>query len=100
MELTKAEERVPAPESGAGAPPDGVTEAPDPYAAAAEYLGRYEIAESDELPPFAGGAVGFFGYDLVRTVEPLPGAQSGSGRPPRHGADDHRRAGRVRPSAP
>ena len=22
-------------------------------------------------PPFTGGAVGFFGYDLVRTVEPL-----------------------------
>ena len=58
-------------ESGAGAAPDRVTEAPDPYAAAAEYLGRYEIAEPDELPPFAGGAVGFFGYDLVRTVEPL-----------------------------
>jgi len=52
--------------------PDRVTDAPDPYAAAAEYLGRYEIAEPDELPPFAGGAVGFFGYDLVRTVEPLP----------------------------
>ncbi len=51
---------------------DRVTDAPDPYAAAAEYLGRYEIAEPDELPPFAGGAVGFFGYDLVRTVEPLP----------------------------
>jgi anthranilate synthase component 1 len=58
-------------ESGAGAEPDRVTDAPDPYAAAAEYLGRYEIAEPDELPPFAGGAVGFFGYDLVRTVEPL-----------------------------
>ncbi len=58
-------------ESGAGASPDRVIEAPDPYAAAAEYLGRYEIAEPDELPPFAGGAVGFFGYDLVRTVEPL-----------------------------
>jgi anthranilate synthase component 1 len=25
----------------------------------------------DEAPPFTGGAVGFFGYDLVRTVEPL-----------------------------
>jgi anthranilate synthase component 1 len=56
-------------ESGTEA--DQVSEAPDPYAAAAEYLGRYEIAEPDELPPFAGGAVGFFGYDLVRTVEPL-----------------------------
>ena len=32
-------------ESGAGAAPDRVTEAVDPYAAAAEYLGRYEIAE-------------------------------------------------------
>ncbi len=58
-------------ESGAGAAPDRVTDAPDPYAATAEYLGRYEIAEPDALPPFAGGAVGFFGYDLVRTVEPL-----------------------------
>jgi anthranilate synthase component 1 len=58
-------------ESGGGAPPDRVVDAPDPYAAVAEYVGRFEIAEPDELPPFAGGAVGFFGYDLVRTVEPL-----------------------------
>jgi anthranilate synthase component I len=58
-------------ESGSGAAPDRVVNAPDPYAAVAEYLGRFEIAEPDELPPFAGGAVGFFGYDLVRTVEPL-----------------------------
>jgi anthranilate synthase component 1 len=40
----------------------------------ADYLARFEIAEPDELPPFAGGAVGFFGYDLVRTVEPLGAA--------------------------
>jgi anthranilate synthase component I len=59
-------------ESGGGAPPDRVVEAPDPYAAVADYVGRFKIAEPDELPPFAGGAVGFFGYDLVRTVEPLP----------------------------
>src|SRR5512144_2645538 len=58
-------------ESGSGAEPDRATDAADPYAAVAEYLGRYEIAEPGELPPFAGGAVGFFGYDLVRTVEPL-----------------------------
>jgi anthranilate synthase component 1 len=58
-------------EAGAGGKPDRTSDAPDPYAAAAEYLGRYEIAEPEELPPFAGGAVGIFGYDLVRTVEPL-----------------------------
>ncbi len=60
-----------APESHTGTPADRTIEAPDPYAAVADYLGRYEIAEPDRLPPFAGGAVGFFGYDLVRTVEPL-----------------------------
>jgi anthranilate synthase component 1 len=58
-------------ESGSGAPPYRTLAAPDPYAAVADYLGRFEIAEPDRLPPFAGGAVGFFGYDLVRTVEPL-----------------------------
>jgi anthranilate synthase component 1 len=54
---------------GPGREPDRATEVDDPYGAVAEYLGRYEIAQPDELPPFAGGAVGFFGYDLVRTVE-------------------------------
>jgi anthranilate synthase component 1 len=43
----------------------------DPYALAEEFVNRYEVADLRELPPFAGGAVGFFGYDLVRTVEPL-----------------------------
>lgn len=46
-------------------------DAPDPYAAVAAYLEQYRVAEVDGLPPFAGGAVGLFGYDLVRTVEPL-----------------------------
>ena len=27
--------------------------------------------KTEGLPPFAGGAVGLFGYDLVRTIEPL-----------------------------
>jgi anthranilate synthase component I len=46
-------------------------EAPDPYAAVAASLDRFRLAPVEGLPPFAGGAVGFFGYDLVRTVEPL-----------------------------
>jgi anthranilate synthase component I len=43
----------------------------DPYALAAEELARFRPAPLPELPPFAGGAVGMFAYDLVRTVEPL-----------------------------
>jgi anthranilate synthase component 1 len=43
----------------------------DPYALAAAEVARYRQAPLPDLPPFAGGAVGFFGYDLVRTVEPL-----------------------------
>jgi anthranilate synthase component I len=46
---------------------------PDPYAAVAERLGRYRIAPLEGLPPFAGGAVGLFGYDLVRAAEPSVG---------------------------
>src|SRR5918999_4053197 len=47
---------------------------PDPYAAVAEELARYRIAPLDGLPPFAGGAVGLFGYDLVRSAEPTVGS--------------------------
>ena len=43
----------------------------DPYALCAETVARYGQAQLPGLPPFAGGAVGFFGFDLVRTVEPL-----------------------------
>jgi len=46
-------------------------DAPDPYAAIAERLSVFRPAPVKDLPPFFGGAVGFFGYDLVRTVEPL-----------------------------
>ena len=53
------------------AEPERVSDAADPYAAVAEYLDRYEVAKLADLPPFSGGAVGYFGYDLVRTVEPL-----------------------------
>src|SRR3954449_4426788 len=45
----------------------------DPYAAVAEELERYRLAPLEGLPPFAGGAVGLFGYDLVRSAEPTVG---------------------------
>jgi anthranilate synthase component 1 len=46
----------------------------DPYALAAESVARFSQAPMQDPPPFAGGAVGFFAYDLVRTVEPLGAA--------------------------
>src|SRR5882757_8960092 len=43
----------------------------DPYAFAAAEVSSLRQAPWPDMPPFAGGAVGYFGYDLVRTVEPL-----------------------------
>ena len=45
----------------------------DPYAAVGRELERYRVAPLEGLPPFAGGAVGLFGYDLVRHAEPTVG---------------------------
>jgi anthranilate synthase component I len=58
-------------EKAVGEAPTRAEPAPDPYAAVAERLREYRPAPVAGLPPFAGGAVGFFAYDLVRTVEPL-----------------------------
>ena len=43
----------------------------DPYELAEQEVSRHRQAEIPGLPPFAGGAVGFFGYDCVRAVERL-----------------------------
>ncbi len=45
----------------------------DPYELVAEQLARFDQAPLPEgdRAPFTGGAVGVFGYDLVRAVEPL-----------------------------
>src|SRR5258707_14633051 len=58
-------------EAAGGEGPSRSEPAPDPYAAVAERFADFRPAPVEGLPPFAGGAVGFFGYDLVRTVEPL-----------------------------
>jgi anthranilate synthase component I len=43
----------------------------DPYTLAADRVAHFDQAPIAGGPPFTGGAVGFFGYDLVRAVEPL-----------------------------
>jgi anthranilate synthase component I len=58
-------------EAAPDAEPVSVRAVDDPYGAVSEYLDAFRLPPVDDLPPFAGGAVGFFGYDLVRTVEPL-----------------------------
>ena len=46
----------------------------DPYAARATRSSPATGSRrSTDLPPFAGGAVGMFGYDLVRSAEPTIG---------------------------
>jgi anthranilate synthase component 1 len=35
-------------------------------------LGKYRSVKIPGLPPFTGGAVGYFGYDMVRLVENIP----------------------------
>src|SRR4051812_10639439 len=54
-----------------GGEPTNVEPEADPSGAAAPRFAAYQPAPVADLPPFTGGAVGFFGYDLVRTVEPL-----------------------------
>lgn len=35
-------------------------------------LSRFHSVEIPNLPPFTGGAVGYFGYDMVRVIENIP----------------------------
>ena len=44
----------------------------DPLKFLKDLMGRYRPAYVDGLPRFYGGAVGFFGYDIVRYFERLP----------------------------
>ncbi|SDG88225.1 aminodeoxychorismate synthase, subunit I [Bradyrhizobium sp. Rc2d] len=44
----------------------------DPWEVLRGLLARYKEAHRPDLPPFQGGAAGFLGYDLNRTLERLP----------------------------
>jgi anthranilate/para-aminobenzoate synthase component I len=45
-------------------------EAADPLAWIEQFQARYRVAEHPDMPRFAGGLVGYFGYDTVRYIEP------------------------------
>lgn len=47
-----------------------ITEHQDPLAFIQDYIKSFSVPELDELPRFAGGLVGYMGYDIVRYVEP------------------------------
>jgi anthranilate synthase component 1 len=47
-------------------------EVEDPLAELRSRLAAVRVAHPTELPPFAGGAVGYAGYDVVRYTEHLP----------------------------
>lgn len=51
---------------------DAPSEGPDPFAEARALLGRVAGGTVEGLPPFAGGLVGYLGYDLGRRFERLP----------------------------
>src|SRR4028119_1052847 len=56
----------------------GVTEE-DPWRLVQLLLRRYRVDRVEGLPPFLGGAVGYFGYDLGRTLERLAAPAAGGG---------------------
>ena len=37
-----------------------------------DMMSKYKFAINDSLPSFCGGAVGYFGYDVIRFIEKLP----------------------------
>src|SRR5690606_1501941 len=47
----------------------------DPFTALQRALARYRMDTLPGLPPFQGGAAGYFGYELGRHLEELPQAR-------------------------
>lgn len=44
---------------------------PDPLSCVEDYLHSHKVAPLTENLRFGGGLVGYFGYDLIRTIEPI-----------------------------
>ena len=48
----------------------------DPLVLVEEVLSKYKLVDSEDLPRFYGGAVGYLGYETVRYFEDLPMAEN------------------------
>lgn len=48
----------------------------NPFLILQQQLSRYKFSRQDELPPFQGGALGYFSYDLLHHLENIPSHQS------------------------
>jgi len=51
---------------------DGTEHHGDPLKAIERIFRNFKVAGAESLPPFIGGGVGFFGYDVIRHIETLP----------------------------
>jgi len=49
-------------------------ESPQPMEFVRQQVTQYSVAPRPDLPPLTGGAIGYFGYDVVRYYERLPHA--------------------------
>ncbi len=54
----------------------------DPIRALADLQNQFRAPHVEGAPPFAGGAVGYVGYDAVRWVEEIPARESIDTQPP------------------
>jgi anthranilate synthase, component I (EC 4.1.3.27) len=46
------------------------TKVKDPLVWIEQYLSQYKVPQLDALPDFNGGLVGYFGYEIIRYIEP------------------------------
>src|SRR5258706_10397820 len=56
---------------------DGRCATGNPFTVLRRELGRFSLQADPALPPFQGGVVGCFGYQLARHLERLPAAAGG-----------------------